>query len=83
MVPAQGRCSAAAGMAGALARPAWLALPLVPDWRWLLGRDDSPWYPTVRLFRQTALDRWDDVFERMAAALPPLKSPGDATPLTV
>jgi tetratricopeptide (TPR) repeat protein len=61
--------TAAGHLAGALGRPVWLALPLIPDWRWLLGRDDSPWYPTARLFRQTTLDRWDDVFERMAAAL--------------
>jgi hypothetical protein len=47
----------------------WVALPLVPDWRWLLGRDDSPWYPTARLFRQTRLDDWDPVLARMVAAL--------------
>jgi hypothetical protein len=46
-----------------------VALPLVPDWRWLLGRDDSPWYPTVRLFRQTRLGDWDEVFGRLAEAL--------------
>jgi tetratricopeptide (TPR) repeat protein len=56
-------------VAGALGVPVWVALPLVPDWRWLLGRDDSPWYPTMRLFRQTAYGQWDDVFERMATEL--------------
>jgi hypothetical protein len=38
----------------------------VPDWRWLLEREDSPWYPTMRLFRQTAWGQWDEVFARMA-----------------
>jgi hypothetical protein len=43
-------------------------LPHVPDWRWLLERDDSPWYPTARLFRQDATRRWDGVVERMQSA---------------
>jgi Tfp pilus assembly protein PilF len=54
-------------LAGALGVPVWVALPFVPDWRWLLHRDDSPWYPTVRLFRQTEPGDWPGVFERMAA----------------
>jgi hypothetical protein len=58
-----------AHLAGALGRPVWIALPLVPDWRWLLGREDSPWYPTARLFRQARLDDWEEVFARVAAAL--------------
>jgi len=58
-----------AHLAGALGAPTWLALPLVPDWRWLLRREDSPWYPTVRLYRQTRLDDWEEVFTRIAAAL--------------
>jgi hypothetical protein len=56
-------------LAGALGVPVWVALPLSHDWRWLLEREDSPWYPTLRLFRQTALGQWDDVFERMAEEL--------------
>ena len=55
--------TAIAHLAGALGVPVWVALPLVPDWRWLLEREDSPWYPTMRLFRQTRAGRWEDVFE--------------------
>ncbi len=54
-----------AHLAGALGVPVWVALPYVPDWRWLLEREDSPWYPTARLFRQTAWGQWSDVFERI------------------
>jgi hypothetical protein len=61
--------SAVAHLAGALAVPIWVALPLVPDWRWLLDRQDSPWYPTMRLFRQTRLDCWSDIFDRMTEEL--------------
>ena len=61
-------------LAGALGRPAWLALNTVPDWRWMLDRDDSPWYPTVRLFRQQLAGDWDEVFARMARALAPILS---------
>src|SRR5580692_2073022 len=58
-----------AHLAGALAKPVWVLLPFVPDWRWLLDRDDSPWYPTVRLFRQDDSRRWDSVFARLCAGL--------------
>ena len=58
-----------AHLAGALARPTWIALPTVPDWRWLLDREDTPWYPTARLFRQWVAGRWNEPFERMAEAL--------------
>jgi tetratricopeptide (TPR) repeat protein len=61
--------TAVAHLAGALGVPVWIALPLLPDWRWLLEREDSPWYPTMRLFRQTQYGNWDDVFERMAQEL--------------
>lgn len=48
-------------LAGALARPIWVLLPHAPDWRWMLGRDDSPWYPTMRLYRQPAPRDWAPV----------------------
>jgi tetratricopeptide (TPR) repeat protein len=56
-------------IAGALGVPVWVALPFVPDWRWLLDRSDSPWYPTMRLFRQTKLGDWQGPFEEIKAAL--------------
>ena len=56
-------------LAGALDRPAWVMLPFVPDWRWFLDRDDSPWYPSLRLFRQSRRGDWSDVVARMAAEL--------------
>jgi ADP-heptose:LPS heptosyltransferase len=58
-----------AHLAGGLGVPVWVALSAVSDWRWLLQREDSPWYPTLRLFRQRALGDWDGVFGRMAAEL--------------
>ena len=59
--------SAPAHLAGALGVPVWVALPFASDFRWFLDREDSPWYPTMRLFRQRKPGRWPDVFERMAA----------------
>ena len=58
-----------AHLAGALAKPVWVLLPFVPDWRWLLDRDDSPWYPTARLFRQDDARTWDTVVPRVHRAL--------------
>jgi Flp pilus assembly protein TadD len=58
-----------AHLAGAMGRPVWIMVPRAPDWRWLLEREDSPWYPSVRLFRQTQVRRWDDVAQRIAVAL--------------
>jgi hypothetical protein len=56
-------------LAGALGRPAWGLISARSDWRWLLDRDDSPWYPTLRLFRQNRLDDWSEVLRRAAEAL--------------
>lgn len=60
-------------LAGALGRPAWVMLPFMPDWRWLLERDDSPWYPGMRLFRQTQPGQWHAALENVAMALKELK----------
>jgi tetratricopeptide (TPR) repeat protein len=54
---------------GALGRKTWVLLPFDSDWKWLIDREDSPWYPAVRLFRQTSRGDWNDVFERIAAQL--------------
>ncbi|WP_454018004.1 tetratricopeptide repeat protein [Azospirillum sp. Marseille-Q6669] len=62
-------CTGPAHLAGALGVPVWVVLPLSPDWRWLLGREDSPWYPTARLFRQTRVGNWTEVAGRVADAL--------------
>jgi ADP-heptose:LPS heptosyltransferase len=61
--------TAAAHLAGALGVPVWVAIPFVPDWRWLLDRSDSPWYPTMRLFRQREPGDWPGVFEEIRDAL--------------
>ena len=61
--------SAVAHLAGALARPTWVLLPYALDWRWLRDRADSPWYPTVRLFRQGAPRDWPSALTRLGAAL--------------
>lgn len=58
-----------AHLAGGLARPLWMLLPHQPDWRWMLEREDSPWYPTARLFRQSAPGDWEGVLARVRAEL--------------
>ncbi|HEY8751512.1 MAG TPA: glycosyltransferase family 9 protein, partial [Tepidisphaeraceae bacterium] len=73
--------TALAHLAGALGVPVWVAMPLAPDWRWLLDREDTPWYPTMKLFRQQKLGDWPQVISRIADALrerigtPPTKLP--------
>ena len=61
--------TAIAHLAGALGRPVWVLLAFMPEWRWLLDRSDSPWYPTARLFRQDKLDDWNGPIDRVAAEL--------------
>lgn len=63
-------------LAGALGRPAWVMLPFLPDWRWLLNRDDTPWYPSVRLFRQPSWGDWPGLVQGMAKALADLRAAG-------
>ena len=61
--------TAPAHLAGAMGLPVWVMLPLASDWRWMTNRPDSPWYPTMRLFRQTKLHEWGDVIASVRDAL--------------
>jgi ADP-heptose:LPS heptosyltransferase len=63
-----------AHLAGALARPTWTLLPYDCDWRWMRDREDSPWYPTMRLFRQQEEGNWSQVIEEVANQLTELVS---------
>ncbi|MFZ1909244.1 MAG: tetratricopeptide repeat protein [Burkholderiales bacterium] len=58
-----------AHLAGALGKPVWILVPFAPDWRWLLEREDSPWYPSARIFRQPKLGDWDSVIDKVRQAL--------------
>jgi ADP-heptose:LPS heptosyltransferase len=61
--------TAVAHLAGALGKPVWTMLPFAPDWRWLLDRKDSPWYPTMRLIRQPKPGAWGMVIEEIITSL--------------
>ncbi|MBY6266405.1 tetratricopeptide repeat protein (plasmid) [Azospirillum sp. 412522] len=69
-------CTSAAHLAGGLGIPLWVILPAVPDWRWLLDREDCPWYPSARLFRQSRAGEWAEVLERVSIALAELADGG-------
>lgn len=68
--------TAVAHLAGAMGKPVWTMLPFIPDWRWLLGRDDSPWYPTMKLFRQPRAGDWSTVVEAISKSLETFQSQG-------
>lgn len=69
-----------AHLAGAMGKPVWVLIPFVPDWRWLLERENSPWYPTMRLFRQPRFGDWETPVQNIVAALKQLLSTGTSGP---
>jgi hypothetical protein len=58
----------------ALGKPVWILLPAIVDWRWLIGRADSPWYSSARLFRQPKIDDWDNVIARLTSEIAAYKA---------
>jgi hypothetical protein len=61
--------TAVAHLAGALGKPVWMLVQFMPDWRWMLGREDTPWYPTMRLFRQKGVKDWSGALTEMESEL--------------
>ena len=75
--------TAVAHLAGALGKPVWLLSRYESEWRWMLQRADSPWYPTMRIFRQSARGNWDAVMEAITAALSHvIKESGSGRPVS-
>jgi Flp pilus assembly protein TadD len=74
-------CTSVAHLVGGMGKPLWMLLNAVPDWRWMLEREDNPWYPSARLFRQRKAGEWGEVVERVAAELRAIVS-GDRARLT-
>ena len=62
--------TAVAHLAGAMGKPVWMLNRFESEWRWMLEREDSPWYPTMRIFRQSRRGDWDDVIARVAVGQP-------------
>jgi hypothetical protein len=62
-------CTSVPHLSGALGKETWILLPHVPDWRWLLDREDSPWYPSMKLYRQTSIGNWNSVLDRVKSDL--------------
>jgi ADP-heptose:LPS heptosyltransferase len=71
--------TAVAHLAGAMGKAVWVLLPFIPDWRWMMDRDDSPWYPSMRLFRQKTRGDWGSVFQRVEQELRMRVDPTDET----
>ena len=69
--------TAPAHLAGAMGKAVWTLLPFAPDWRWMLDREDSPWYPTMRLFRQKRIGDWEGTLREVKKNLERMARPAE------